>query len=83
MAKDDFGFAAPDSSSRAGREVPAPHGHLVAESEDVGGVSTRGENVAAGLALDEVLNGIVAGAQGAKRRMVPGHVIKATSRTAD
>ena len=83
MAKDDFGFAAPDSSNRAGGAVPAPHGHLVAESKDVGGVSTRGENVAAGLALDEVLNGIVAGAQGAKRRMVPGHVIKATSRTAD
>jgi len=46
-------------------------------------VSTCGENVAAGLALDEVLNGIVAGAQGAERRMVPGHVIKATPHTAD
>ena len=61
VAEDDFGFAAADATARAGGQVPAPHGHLVAESEHVGRVGTGREYVATGLALDEILHGIVAG----------------------
>jgi len=63
VAKDDFRFAASDASTRAGSEVPTAHRHLIAEAKHVGRVSTSGEHVAAGLAMDEILHGIVAWAE--------------------
>jgi hypothetical protein len=46
-------------------------------------VSPRGENIAAGLALDEILHGFVAGAEVAELWMVPRQMVEATTCTAD
>lgn len=83
MSENDFGFPAADAAAGAGSEAPASHGNLVAETKDVGGVGTGGEHVAARLALDEILHGIVAGTQRAERGMIPRQMVEAAARTAD
>lgn len=83
VAEDDFGFAATDAAAGPGGQVPASHGNLVAEAKYIGRVGTGGEYVAARLALDEILHGIVAGTQRAERGMIPGQVVKTAPSTAD
>jgi len=83
VAEDDFGFAAADAATRAGGAIPASHGHLVGEAKGVGGVRAAWKHLAASLALDEILHGLVAWTQCSKHRIMPGHVIEAAACTAD
>jgi len=83
VAEDDFGFAAADAATRAGGKMPAPHRHLVAETEGICGMGTRGKDVTTRLALHKILHGIVAGAKRAQCRVCPWNVVETAASTAD